>query len=214
QITLTTGQVQDLKNGLLYINVHSSNFPNGEIRGQFLSSLSNSSIQFSANSYTVSEGAGTVTVTATRNGNTSKAASINYTTSDGTAKNVTDYVGSSGTLQFAPGETFKQFQIAIVDDAYVEPTKTFTIVLSQPVAGVIQGSPFVTTISILDDDRPLSFSDDTTGRAIALTSVSMLPEPFTLLDSHNLSTDQRTRIMFFASGIVDNNLTFISASAE
>src|SRR3989454_3532443 len=32
-ITLTATDVQNLKNGLLYINVHSNNFPNGDIRG-------------------------------------------------------------------------------------------------------------------------------------------------------------------------------------
>jgi aldose sugar dehydrogenase len=36
QITLTAAQVEQLKAGLLYINVHSTDFPNGEIRGQFL----------------------------------------------------------------------------------------------------------------------------------------------------------------------------------
>lgn len=35
QITLTPAQVQDLKNGLFYVNVHTSNNPGGEIRGQF-----------------------------------------------------------------------------------------------------------------------------------------------------------------------------------
>src|SRR5204863_6153627 len=34
QIDLTASQAQDLKNGLLYVNVHSSTFPTGEIRGQ------------------------------------------------------------------------------------------------------------------------------------------------------------------------------------
>ncbi len=33
---LTTQQVADLRSGLHYMNVHSSNFPNGEIRGQLL----------------------------------------------------------------------------------------------------------------------------------------------------------------------------------
>jgi hypothetical protein len=214
QISLTASQVQDLKNGLFYINVHSMNFPNGEIRGQFVSAISNSSIQFSASGYTVNEGAGSVTVTATRIGNTTKSATINYATIDGTAKNITEYVGSSGTLQFAPGETFKQFQIGIVDDTDVEATKTFSIVLSQPGSGVMQGSPFTTTISILDDDRPQLFADDTSGRAIALSSVSMLREPFHLTDIHNLGTDQRTRIMLFLSGIDDESLSLFSAKAE
>ena len=34
QINLTPQQVSDLKAGLLYVNVHSNNFPNGEIRAQ------------------------------------------------------------------------------------------------------------------------------------------------------------------------------------
>src|SRR6185369_5326379 len=54
-ITLTASQVQDLKNGLFYINVHSSNFPTGEIRGQFATSLSAASMQFSATGYVVNE---------------------------------------------------------------------------------------------------------------------------------------------------------------
>src|ERR1044072_3071160 len=57
-ITLTPSQVQDLKNGLFYVNVHSSNFPTGEIRGQFGSTLSAVSMQFSATSYVVNENAG------------------------------------------------------------------------------------------------------------------------------------------------------------
>lgn len=35
-IALSPAQVQQLKDGSLYTNVHSTNFPNGEIRGQFL----------------------------------------------------------------------------------------------------------------------------------------------------------------------------------
>jgi len=214
QITLTPAQVQDLKNGLLYINVHSTTFPNGEIRGQFASALSNSSVQFSATGYTVNEGAGTVTVTASRIGNNSQPATVHYATLDGTAKNLSDYVGSSGTIQFAPGETVKQLQIAILDDTYVEATKSFTIVLNQPAIGVTPGSPFTTTITVLDDDRPALFADDTEGRAIALSSVTMLSEPFHLSDIHNLGTDQRTRIMLFISGIDDNSLSLFSAKAE
>jgi aldose sugar dehydrogenase len=213
QILLTPSQVQDLKNGLMYINVHSDNFPNGEIRGQFFNALPNSSIQFSATGYTVSEHAGAVTVAVTRIGNLSNATTINYATVDGTAKNSDDYVSISGTLQFAPGETIRQLQIPLIDDDDVEATENFSLVLSVPGAGVMQGSPFTTDVTVLDDDRPL-VSTNETGRAIALNSVTMLQEPFTLLDTHNLSKDQRTRVMLFASGIEDESLSLITAKAE
>jgi hypothetical protein len=44
-IALSPGQATDLKNGLWYVNVHTSNFINGEIRGQFSNSATASSIQ-------------------------------------------------------------------------------------------------------------------------------------------------------------------------
>ncbi len=43
QITLTQQQYSDLVNGKWYVNVHSENYPNGEIRGQLLPISSNTS---------------------------------------------------------------------------------------------------------------------------------------------------------------------------
>jgi uncharacterized repeat protein (TIGR01451 family) len=200
-ITLTAAQVQDLKNGLLYVNVHSSNFPTGEIRGQFGLSSSLSSVQFNATSYVVNEGGGSVTVAVTRTGNTSSAVTINYATNNGSAVAPTDYTNVSGSLQFAAGETVKQFVVPILDDAVVERTETINLVLSGPGAGALEGSPFVSTISILDNDKPLILTEETSGRAAALDSVLMLREPFPLSNFLNLSGDQHTRIMLFATGI-------------
>ena len=200
-ITLTAAQVQDLKNGLFYVNVHSSNFPTGEIRGQFGLFSSASSIQFNATSYVVNEGGGSVAVTVTRTGNTANAATINYATNNGTAVAPSDYTNVSGSLQFAPGETVKQFVVPIVDDAVVERTETVNLVLSGPGVGAFEGSPFASTISILDNDKPLILSEETSGRAAALESVWMMREPFPLGNSLNLSSDRRTRIMLFATGI-------------
>jgi len=147
--------VQDLKNGLFYVNVHSSNFPAGEIRGQFGLSTSTSSIQFNAINLLVGEGAGSVTVSVTRSGNTSNPATINYATNNGTATSPTDYTNTSGSLQFASGETLKTFVVPIIDDGLVERTETINLVLSSPSAGALEGSPFTSTITILDDDIPL-----------------------------------------------------------
>jgi hypothetical protein len=200
-ITLTPAQVQDLKNGLFYINVHSTNFPTGEIRGQFASSLSSVSMQFSATSYVVNENAGSVTVSVTRNGNATQPASINYATANGSATQPSDYTSVSGSLQFAPGETVKSFTVPIIDDNLVEGTETINVSLSSPGAGEVEGSPYTTTIVVLDDDKPLILAEELTFRAIALDSVTMVREPFSLVNVHNLSFDQRTRVMFFATGI-------------
>jgi len=198
QISLTPAQVQDLKNGLFYINVHSSNFPAGEIRGQFASSLSAQSVQFGATSYVVNENAGGVVVTVTRIGNVSNAATVNYATSNGTATQPGDYTNTSGSLQFTGGETVKTFVVPIVNDQTIEHPETINIALSSSVA---EGSPFTSTITILDDDKPLIVTEESTGRAVAFDSVTMLGEPFPLTTIHNFSLDQRTRVVFFASGI-------------
>lgn len=200
-ITLTPSQVQDLKNGLLYVNVHSSNFRGGEIRGQFVSSLAAVSTQFAATRYVVNENAGSVTVSVARTGNTTKATSITYATTNGSATQPNDYTSASGLLQFAPGETIKTFIVPVTDDSLVEGNETIDVVLSSPSGGAVEGSPFTSTITILDDDKPLVLTDEITSRAIALDSVTMLREPFSLVNVFNFSPDRRTRIMLFATGI-------------
>jgi len=217
RIMLTPSQVQNLKDGLIYINVHTNNFTSGEIRGQFLSSPSVSSIQFNATSYTVNESEGSVTVGVTRIGNTTNAATINYSTVDGSARQPDDYSTSSGTIQFAPGETIKYFVVPIVDDASVEATENINLILSVPGPGAVQGSPFTAAIIVLDNDKPLILTEENTLRAIALNSVTMLRDPFPLDDLHNFSSDQHTRIMLFATGIElmpGENFSAVSVQVE
>src|SRR2546426_1373691 len=151
-ITLTPPDVQNLKDGLLYINVHSSNFTNGEIRGQFQSSASASSFQFSSASYLVPENAGAVTLSLSRLGNTSQAASIDVATSGGTASAKTDYTPVSRTLHFAAGETLKTFTVPIIDNLYVQGSRTLNVTLSNPSAGAFPGSPSTATVAIVDND--------------------------------------------------------------
>jgi len=152
QINLTPGQVQDLKSGVLYVNVHSSTFNNGEIRGQFQSSAAASSLQFNATNYAVNEGAGSAVIEVTRIGSSLGATTVNYATSDGTASNRTDYITSSGTLQFAAGDTIKAFTVPIVDDLYVEGNETLNLTLSEPAGGAFPGSPSTATLTIISND--------------------------------------------------------------
>ena len=109
-------------------------------------------IQFSATSYSVNENAGSVTFTVIRSGNTSVTSSFHFATANGSATSPGDYNAAAGTLTFAPGETAKSFNIAIIDDNAKESTETFNIVLSNA-SNATLGTPAVATVSILDNDR-------------------------------------------------------------
>jgi uncharacterized repeat protein (TIGR01451 family) len=152
EISLTPTQAQDLRDGKFYVNVHSSNFPNGEIRGQFASPASASSVQFSSASYFATEGAGRATITVTRLGDTSTAASVDYATSDGSATNRTDYTSASNRMTFVPGEVSKSFSVLLTDDVYVEGNETINISLSNATGPVFLGSPSAATLTITDND--------------------------------------------------------------
>ncbi len=97
----------------------------------------------------VNENDGTAIVTVTR-GNASAAASVNYTTADGTAKAGSDYVAVSGTLNFAVGETSKNISIAIKDDSVTEANEAFTLKFSNAVGVLLPITQ--TTVTIVDND--------------------------------------------------------------
>jgi glucose/arabinose dehydrogenase len=154
QITLTQQQVSDLKAGLFYVNVHSQNFPAGEIRGQFGASGQPSIVQLDTSDTNVNEGlvVQSKTIKVLRLGDTSAAATVDYATSDGTATERSDYTTARGTLRFAPGETEKTFDVLITDDALVETDETFNVTLSNPTGPVAIGSPMSVPFTIKDND--------------------------------------------------------------
>ena len=48
---------------------------------------------------------------------------------------------------------------------------------------------------------PTLLTDDTSGRAIALDSVTFMREPFQVVSTNNFSSDKRTRVMLFAANL-------------
>src|SRR5437763_7322349 len=107
-------------------------------------------VQFSASNYNVTEACTTITITANRIGNTSGAATVDYSTSDVTATERGDYITALGTLSFAPGETSKSFVVLINDDSYIEGNETFNVTLSNP-SGATLGAPSIATVTINDN---------------------------------------------------------------
>ncbi|HVF44233.1 MAG TPA: PQQ-dependent sugar dehydrogenase [Pyrinomonadaceae bacterium] len=153
-ITLTPKQAADLKAGLLYVNVHSQNFPAGEIRGQFGATGQPAAARLDTSDAGVSEGtpAHSKTVKVLRLGDAAADATVDYATSDGTASERTDYTTARGTLHFAPGETEKTFDVLITDDALVETDETFNVTLSNPAGPLAVADPASAAYTIRDDD--------------------------------------------------------------
>jgi hypothetical protein len=122
-------------------------------------------IQFNAVNYSGNEGNGSVTITVSRLGDTSSTVAVDYSTSDGTGKQRTDYTLSNGTVTFATGEMNKDITILLVDNAYVDGSRTVNLSLSNP-SGVPLGTPAAVVLTILDNDtsqpttNPLDNADE------------------------------------------------------
>ena len=109
-------------------------------------------IQFSAHSYTVSEGAGTVTLSVQRTNDVDTLVSVDYATADGTATNGLKYTAVSGTVQFAVGETNQPIVVPILNEGSVEGTKNFRVLLTNASEGAVLGTRATATVNITDND--------------------------------------------------------------
>jgi ELWxxDGT repeat protein len=119
----------------------------------------------------VDEGQGGLVVV-TRGGNTTGAASVAFTTIDGSAQAGSDYTAVSGTIAFAAGETSKTIVLASLGDTNVEADEAFFIGLSSPAGAVLART--TSTIVIQEDDRraelKLEWVSSAGGRSVRLTN--------------------------------------------
>ena len=126
----------------------------------------------------VNENIGTVTVTVERTGGSDGVVSVEYAASDNTAVAGVDYTSTSGTLNFADGETNKSFTVDILNDTIVEADEIFNLNLSNPTGSATLATAS-STVNIINDDNggEISFNaanfnvneDGTTTAAITVT---------------------------------------------
>ncbi len=81
--------------------------------------------------------------------------SLNYATQDGTAQAGSDYVGLSGSLNFAAGEVTKTVKVSMINDSLAEPSESFNLVLSSLV-NATSLDPVGTAIINENDANPVS----------------------------------------------------------
>ena len=137
----------------------------------------------------VNEAAGTATFTVTLSAASGQAVSVNYATANGTATAGQDYTATSGTLNFAAGQTTQTITVAITNDLVFEGTETFSVNLTAPVNATIADAQGLGTI--VDNDTAPTISTITSPTvvegtdlvyAVTLSNPSATPTsfPFTL----------------------------------
>ncbi len=83
-----------------------------------------------------------------------KPVTVRYATADGAARTPADYVATSGTLTFAPGETAKLITVAVRVDEQEEIHESFLLNLTAPANAFLQRTQAFGTIT--DDDSRLN----------------------------------------------------------
>jgi hypothetical protein len=76
--------------------------------------------------------------------------SVGFSTVAGSALSGSDYMGQSGSLTFAPGQTSKTISIPVIGDTRVESTEKFSVLLSRSLNASINRA--TGTATILNDD--------------------------------------------------------------
>ena len=120
--------------------------------------------------------------------------------------------GESVTMNESDGSTFVGF-------ASDQPIQTLTFFLDFPEptpSALIDNLSFGQRRAGNEPPVPQLLTSNLTGRAIALDSVTKESEPFRVISSHNLSTDNHTRITLFIVGVLlqPSDLAFVTVRAE
>ncbi|MGI8933238.1 MAG: Calx-beta domain-containing protein, partial [Phormidesmis sp.] len=149
-----------------------------------------STVEFSTDTFVVSEGAGTSnSVTLIRTGDTIGTSTVQVSITGGTATGGTDYNSNSFplTVVFNPNETSKTVEIPITDDSLAEGNETIVLSVAD-ISNATIGSQATATLTITDNDSP----GFTLSRNSATVSESGTTEQFIL----TLNTQPLSDVVF------------------
>ena len=116
---------------------------------------------------------------------------VNYTTANGTANSVADYVATNGTLTFNANVTSLPIPVSVVQDAVDEPNETLIVNLSSAVnASINDGSG---TLTITDDDGLPSITIDDVTTASEISATQSITLRLNRASENNVTVDWATQ---------------------
>lgn len=95
-----------------------------------ISILDDDQASLSIDDLTINEDAGTVNLTVSLDHPIPSAFTVDFATLNGTALSTTDYISTSGTLTFNPGETTQTITLEILNDEHNEAAESFFVNLT------------------------------------------------------------------------------------
>jgi len=120
---------------------------------------------------------------------------VDYATADGTANSGSDYLASSGTLTFNPGELTKNVPVTIIGDTTFESNETFFVNLTAPVNATISDGQGQGTITNDDPAPPtpnLTINDATLAEGDTGTSTMDFTVSLSISSATTVTVDYAT----------------------
>ncbi len=125
-------------------------------------------LQFSAASADIQEHLHRATLTVIRFGDSSGSASVDFATANGTAITTNDYLGTNGTLQFAPDQATASFSFQLQPFKTFQSNKTVEVSLSN-VMGASLGPQSNELVTIVNDRTQTITLTNAGGDLVTLT---------------------------------------------
>lgn len=126
-----------------------------------------------------SNGVATANFVLRLHGSQTDPVSVDFATQNGTALSGTDYIGTNGTVTFAPGETAKTVSVSLLPDVPPEEDEVFYLNLSNAVngrLGDVQAACTITEVRIVGIrvDTSISFNTVTNHRYVVERTSNMV----------------------------------------
>jgi len=140
----------------------------------------------SINDFVIDEAAKTASFVITLDRPGTSTVVMKYATQNGTALAGSDYVATSGTLSFAPGETAKTVFVTLLNDSLAETSEAFNLVLSN-LSAATSADPVGTAI-IYENDAPKVASSIISADNITVSEGDAFADFIVRLDAPNTGT--------------------------
>ncbi|HBJ38595.1 MAG TPA: sugar dehydrogenase [Planctomycetaceae bacterium] len=132
-------------------------------------------VSLASNRLSVDESRGAINVDIRRQGGTDGTLVIDYATVPGTATAGQDYVKTSGSIVFLPGQSVATVNVPILDDSLYEGNETFSFTVDNLRGNGTLAAPRTATILINDTDAVIpSFTSFTSSQSLRLNGDAAL----------------------------------------